>query len=158
MGSISAFGTGFAGRTRGWATFALAVASPAVLIGASPASTLQVGIDNLRSEKGLVRICLTRDPDNFPDCVDDAQAISRSIPARAPAVAIDGLSPGGYAIAVLHDENGNAKLDTFAGIPKEGIGFSRNPKFTFGPPRFTAARFEMGSDAERQQIRMRYFL
>ncbi len=136
----------------------LAVSAAALLIGASPASTLDVGIDKLRSSKGLVRICLTRDPDNFPDCVDDAQAITRSIPADAPNTAFPGLSPGDYAIAVIHDENANAKLDTFAGIPKEGVGFSRNPKFTFGPPRFAAARFTLDGDAERQQVRMRYFL
>ena len=105
-----------------------------------------------------MRICLTRDPGNFPDCVDDAQAITRSIPADAPSTAFPGLSPGDYAIAVIHDENANAKLDTFAGIPKEGVGFSRNPKFTFGPPRFAAARFTLDGDAERQQVRMRYFL
>jgi uncharacterized protein (DUF2141 family) len=163
MASISVSGTGFAAPTRGWAASALAPLSLAasafaLLIGASPASTLDVGIDNLRSIKGLVRICLTRDPDNFPDCTDDAHAITRSIPADAPATAFPGLSPGDYAIAVIHDENANAKLDTFAGIPKEGIGFSRNPKFTFGPPRFAAARFAMDGEAKAQQVRIRYFL
>ena len=140
----------------------LAVSAAVMLIGASPASTLNVQIDKLRSAKGLVRICLTRDPDNFPDCTDDKQAITRSIPADAPRTAFSGLSPGDYAIGVIHDENANAKLDTFAGIPKEGVGFSRNPKFTFGPPRFAAARFSVTSggtgDAQRQQVRMHYFL
>lgn len=163
MGFISASGTGCAAPTRGWAVssvarLSLAASAVALLIGASPASTLDIGIDALRSPKGLVRICLTRDPDNFPDCIDDAQAITRSIPAAAPNIALTGLSPGDYAIAVIHDENANARLDTFAGIPKEGVGFSRNPKFTFGPPRFAAARFMLNGDADRQQVRMRYFL
>jgi uncharacterized protein (DUF2141 family) len=140
----------------------LTTTAAALLIGASPAATLDVGIEKLRSTKGLVRICLTRDPENFPDCTDDSQAITRSIPAGAPTAAFPGLSPGEYAIAVIHDENANAKLDTFAGIPKEGIGFSRNPRFTFGPPRFAAARFSVAGDAagdaQRQQVRMRYFL
>jgi len=59
---------------------------------------------------------------------------------------------------VIHDENGNAKLDTLAGIPREGFGFSRNPAIRFGPPRFAAARFAVGGDANQQQIRMRYIL
>ena len=158
MGFISGSGIESVGRTKGWAVFALAVSAMGLLNGASPASTLDIGIDALRSSKGLVRICLTRDPDNFPECVSDADAITKSIPASAAMTEINGLSPGDYAIAVIHDENGNAKLDTFAGIPKEGIGFSRNPKFTFGPPKFTAARFTLKSDADRQQVRMRYFL
>ena len=112
----------------------------------------------LRSAKGMVRICLTRDPDNFPQCVGDADAIKKSVPARVAAAEITGLSPGTYAIAVIHDENANSKLDKFAGIPREGIGFSRNPSFTFGPPEFAAARFLLKGDADRQQVRMRYFL
>jgi uncharacterized protein (DUF2141 family) len=68
------------------------------------------------------------------------------------------LPRGDYAIAVIHDENGNAKLDTLAGIPREGFGFSRNPPIRFGPPRFAAARFTLVDDAQMQQVRMRYIL
>lgn len=128
----------------------------ALAVGATPVARLDVGVDHLRSAKGLIRVCLTADPDNFPACVDDADAVTRSIPAGSRTISFDGLPHGTYAIAVIHDENGNAKLDTFAGIPREGFGFSRNPAVTFGPPRFAAARFTLASEAERQQIRMRY--
>ena len=67
-----------------------------------------------------------------------------------------GLPYGRFAVAVIHDENSNAKLDTFAGIPREGFGFSRNPAVTFGPPRFKAAEFTIDSDADQQQVKMRY--
>ncbi len=128
------------------------------LIGATPVASLDVAVEQLRSAKGLLRVCLTADPDNFPNCVDDTDAVTRSVPAGAKGVRFEGLPRGGYAVAVIHDENGNAKLDTFAGIPKEGFGFSRNPAIRFGPPRFAAARFGIEGDAERQQIRMRYIL
>lgn len=128
------------------------------LIGATPIAQLDVAVDHLRSAKGLIRVCLTADPDNFPGCVDDADAITRSVPAGTRSIRFDGLPFGAYAIAVIHDENSNAKLDTFAGIPREGFGFSRNPAITFGPPRFAAARFTLRSDAETQQVRMRYLL
>ena len=97
------------------------------LIGAAPVSRLDIGIDQLRSAKGMVRLCLTADPDNFPACVDDARALTRSVPAGQRAIHLDGLPYGQYAAAVIHDENNNAKLDTLAGIPREGFGFSRNP-------------------------------
>lgn len=162
MGSISVSGTESAAPTAGWAASALraiALAGVAVAsIGASPVSTLDVGIDALRSTKGQLRLCLTRQPDAFPDCVGDRDAIRRTIPAGDRATRFDGLSPGGYAIAVIHDENGNARLDTFAGIPREGFGFSRNPPIAFGPPRFSAARFTIDGDAARQQVKMRYML
>ena len=128
------------------------------LPGAVGTSELAVDVSNLRSAKGMVRVCLTADPDNFPACVDDARATTRSIPATMTSIHFDGLPHGNYAVAVIHDENNNHKLDTFAGIPREGFGFSRNPSVTFGPPRFAAARFTLSSDADRQQVRMRYLL
>lgn len=130
----------------------------ATLPGAVATGELSVDLVNLRSHKGSVRVCLTADPTNFPACIDDAQAVTRSIPATATSLTFDGLARGDYAVAVIHDENNNRKLDTFAGIPREGFGFSRNPAVTFGPPRFAAARFTLTSDADRQQIKMRYLL
>ncbi len=129
-----------------------------MLLGAAPVARLDVAIAQVRSAKGLIRVCLTADPANFPTCVDDARAAVRSVPAGQRVVSFDGLPRGGYAVAVIHDENGNHKLDTFAGIPREGFGFSRDPAIGFGPPTFAAARFPLAGDADRQQLRMRYIL
>lgn len=130
-----------------------------MLLGAAaPATgTLEVRLDNLRSNKGVIRLCMTAEAGNFPDCKDSAKAISRSVPAGS-AIRIEGLAPGDYAVAIIHDENGNSKLDTFAGIPREGFGFSRNPAIGFGPPRFAAARFTVAAGANMQQVKVRYLL
>jgi uncharacterized protein (DUF2141 family) len=128
----------------------------AMLAGAAPVTRLDVQVDNLRSSKGMIRICLTADPKNFPGCIDDADALTRSIPASARTTSFPGLPQRGYALAIIHDENNNSKLDTFAGIPREGYGFSRNAAVKFGPPRFDAARFMLSGDAEMQQVKMRY--
>ena len=130
----------------------------AVLPGASPTASLDVGIDKVRSTKGVLRLCVTADPTNFPGCVDDARAVTRSVPAGEHMVHFDGLAPGHYAVAIIHDENKNAKLDTFMGIPREGFGFSRNPAIGFGPPRFKAADFAIGGDATAERVTMRYLL
>lgn len=173
MGYISGSGIGSAARTRGLAASRMgapsrmgaasrALAASVVLLvllpGASPVSDLRIQVADLRSAKGMVRVCLTADPSNFPACIDDARAVTRSVPAGVTAIAFDGLPYGDYAFAVIHDENGNNRLDTMLGIPKEGFGFSRNPAITFGAPRFTAARFTLDSDAEKQQVRMKYML
>lgn len=126
--------------------------------GAAPVARLDVGLEQVRSSRGLIRVCLTADPANFPSCVDDADATVRSVPAGQRLVTFVGLPRGNYAVAVIHDENANHRLDTFAGIPREGFGFSRNPSLGFGPPHFTAARFALNGDADRQQVRMRYIL
>lgn len=123
---------------------------------ASPVASLQIEIDAARSDKGSFKLCLTADPDNFPRCHDDALAVRRSVPATTRVIRYDALPAGTYAAAVIHDENNNRKLDTLAGIPREGYGFSRNAPVNFGPPKFTAARFALAGDANAQQIRMRY--
>ena len=126
--------------------------------GAAPVGRLDVAVDGVRSAKGLIQVCLTADPGNFPGCIDDADAVTRRVPAKTRSVSFDGLPAGTYAVAIIHDENGNNQLDTFAGIPREGFGFSRNPRIGFGPPRFTAAQFHLTGDAAVQQVRMRYIL
>ena len=45
------------------------------MIGATPVAQLDIDVANLRNDKGLIRICLTADPENFPACVDDKDAI-----------------------------------------------------------------------------------
>lgn len=128
----------------------------ALLPGATPVADLHVDVTGLRSARGMLRLCLTADPKNFPACIDDARAVTRSVPAGRPDMLFEGLPTGDYALAVIHDENGNNKLDTMLGIPREGFGFSRNPAITFGPPRFSAARFALDAAANRQQVRMKY--
>ena len=105
----------------------------------------------------MLRFCLARSAEAFPDC-KRGDAIERSVAAGAPAIRFEGLAPGSYALAVIHDENGNSRLDTFVGIPREGFGFSRNPKIGFGPPRVDAASFAVEGGAVSQQVRMRYLL
>jgi uncharacterized protein (DUF2141 family) len=135
----------------------LAAAALALLPGAAPPGTLDLSVDNLRSGRGTLRICLTRAPQNFPRCIDDAMAVKRNIPAAAPQTQFTGLASGGWAVALIHDENDNRRLDTFAGIPREGVGFSRNPPLGFGAPRFEKAQFAVGTGLAAQQVRMRYF-
>ena len=131
----------------------------AMLSGAAPApdaGPLTIEIDNLRSGKGMIRLCLTEDEAHFPGCQGDPNAITRSVPASQHLIRFSALPPGAYALSVIHDENGNNRLDTFAGIPREGFGFSRNPAIGFGPPRFSAVRFDFRPGTPVQDVRMRY--
>jgi uncharacterized protein (DUF2141 family) len=43
-------------------------------------------------------------------------------------------------------------------MPREGFGFSRNPRLRMGPPRFTDAAFAVGETVVRQTVRVRYML
>jgi uncharacterized protein (DUF2141 family) len=53
------------------------------------------------------------------------------------------IPPGTYALAVIHDENMNGKLDTnWLGIPTEGYGFSNDAKALLSAPSFSDASFQ----------------
>ncbi len=130
-----------------------------LLSAAAPVGRLDISLQGLRSGKGIVRVCLTREPRHFPDCNADPQAHSQNLPAaRAGSVSFTGLAPGTYALAIFHDENGNARLDTFAAIPREGFGFSRNPKIRFGAPSFGQVAFPVQAAPVKIAVRMQYFL
>ncbi len=128
------------------------------LAAAAPAADLDVRLERLRSQKGVVHLCLTRNPAHFPDCGKDPRAVKRTVPGGTGSIRFAGLEPGGYALSAFHDENRNERLDTFLAIPREGFGFSRNPVIRFGPPRFDQVRVEIGSGFSRQTLRMQYLL
>lgn len=121
-------------------------------------AVLDLTVERVRSEHGLLHICLTQDSQHFPDCSDDIHAIRRSVPASTKSVSFGGLSPGSYAVSVLHDENRNGRMDLFLGVPKEGFGFSGNPKIGFGPPSFEQTAITLGSGGAQHIVRMRYIL
>jgi len=135
---------------------ALLPAALLLLPAASPVASLDLEVTGLRNAKGVLQICLTARPDSFPDCKDDPRGVSRTISAANPTTRFEGLAKADYAVAVIHDANGNKKLDTMLGIPREGFGFSRNPAIGFGPPKFGAASFPL--DGEKQRVKMRYLL
>ena len=126
---------------------------------AAPTADVSLTVTGLRSAKGQVLICLTREAEHFPDCSGSATARTAIVPASRPTTSFDDLSQGNYAIAVLHDENGNGRADTTLGlIPREGFGFSRDAPVRMGPPKFEQAAFPLSGDDISHAIRMRYLM
>ncbi|WP_299195922.1 DUF2141 domain-containing protein [uncultured Erythrobacter sp.] len=133
---------------------ALGMAAPAA------AQSLTVTITDVRSSDGVVRACLTAMESTFPRC--DRDPNSRSSTVRSGdtvTIRFDDVAPGEYAIAVLHDENENGKIDRVLGMaPREGYGFSRDAPVRMAPPDWDDAVFEMGGSSRSMTIKMRYFL
>ena len=118
---------------------------------------VKIEIDGVRNTRGTLHLCLTREPAHFPDCGSDPEAIKKSVPASTRQVSLT-VSPAQYALSVFHDEDGDLKLDTTLGIPREGFGFSRNPRVRFGPPRFRDVRIAIPAGASLVSVRMQYLL
>jgi uncharacterized protein (DUF2141 family) len=129
-----------------------------LLIATAEMSTLEVDLDALRNNKGVIQACLTEDRAHFPDCKADPRAIKQTVRSDAGRLLFTGLQPGDYALALFHDENGNAKFDTTLGIPREGFGFSRNPAVRFGAPRFDKVSIRLAPGYTRIRVRLQYLL
>lgn len=142
----------------GKCAFVLGAATLLSAAAPQPRCDLHIEIDNLRSTKGLVQLCLTDNQKYFPECDDDPKARHMTVNASAGKAVFSSLPTGSYAVAIVHDENANSRLDKFAGIPREGIGFSRNPKFTFGPPKFRNALFAASKSENHERIKVKYYL
>ena len=124
---------------------------------APPQGEVSATVTGLRSTKGQVLACLTARPKAFPKCESDPEARALSVPAGQSVELSFGTVPSGrYAIALIHDENANGKLDKRLMIPREGFGFSQNAPVGLGPPSFANAAFAVGASGEHQSIRMRY--
>ena len=137
---------------------ALAISAALLTAASAPPPTVEVNVTGLRSAKGQILVCLTTNPKAFPDCSKDKGSVRMAVKAAdAGDFAVHAPSTGTYAIAVVHDENSNNKLDTAIFLPKEGFGFSRNPTITVGPPSFKSASFAVAGDM-RQSIKMKYML
>lgn len=133
---------------------------PILLLTAAVASTsaqaveLVVRVTDIRTAKGNIGIAVVD---------SEAGWSNQSKPAAAQLVAASGeevtfrfdLPAGAYAVRVMHDENGNGKLDTnILGIPTEGYGFSNNLK-VMRVVRFDEARFELGSAGTTVVVNLR---
>ena len=123
-----------------------------------PTGELDLSFTNLRSARGSLLVCITAEPAYFPDCADDPDKRFLTVPAARPVLKVAGLPAKRFAVSVHHDENGNDRLDTFVGVPKEGIGFSRNPRITFGPPGFDKVALAIAPGTNRQSVKLQYFL
>jgi uncharacterized protein (DUF2141 family) len=68
-----------------------------------------------------------------------------------------GLPVHGYALAVVHDENDNHKLDMNAeGVPVEGYAFSNPSPSASGPSNFRQAEFKLRLPVTEVKLKMIY--
>jgi uncharacterized protein (DUF2141 family) len=154
-------------KARAWA-LGLAMGLTSISAGAEnesgPAQTseatlqLTVRITHLSSDKGKVAVALFDSDKDFPDQKRALQGKMVKIASGRAKVVFHGLRPGLYAIAVLHDENENLKMDfNFLGMPLEGYGFSNDASGFLGPPSFGDAAFRLKAKSSGVAIKIRYF-
>ena len=115
-----------------------------------------MSVDGLRDHKGSLLYCLTQRTDDYMRCDKDPGAVHGSVAASSARIEFEHVLPGEWSLLLVHDSNGNGKLDKRFGIPREGFGFSNNPSVRFGAPSAGDVRFEVPVGMSQQRIRMRY--
>lgn len=125
---------------------------------AAPNGRLTVEVSGLRNQNGTLCLSLFSSEQGFPN--QSARAVAtRCVKAKEAVATFDQLSPGRYAVAVIHDSNSDGKLNTgFLGIPKEGFGFSRNPRIGTRAPSFRDTAFLFSGGSTNLQVNLRYLL
>jgi uncharacterized protein (DUF2141 family) len=120
---------------------------------------LKIEIIGIRSTKGKVLVNLFSTAKGFPTNPKYAYRTAElEIKEGGKAyVEFADLPYGDYAVAVLHDENDNKKMDyNFLGMPKEGYCFSNNYRPTFKNPSFRQAGFFLERPLKTLQLEMIY--
>jgi uncharacterized protein (DUF2141 family) len=119
-------------------------------------SNLQVVVKNIKNAKGDIRVGLFNSEDSFLKTPVDGKIVSAT--EGSVTVVFSNMIPGDYAISVVHDANGNGKLDyTGLGIPKEGVAFGNNAQGTFGPPAFDKAKVNLNGQDLTCTVDMKYY-
>lgn len=153
----------FVTRAAGIATvgaLALAPASAAPGPSGEPGTgTLTIRVKGLKNDKGQVGVALFASAASFPRSERAFRGQTARIEGGRAVVHFGPLDPGTYAVAVLHDENENGKMDfNFLGMPLEGYGFSNDASALFGPPSFEKAAFRLLARSSALTINARYLL
>jgi uncharacterized protein (DUF2141 family) len=116
---------------------------------------LVVTVTGLHPLKGDLYISLHQRPEYFQLADSALMKTIIRVDKETETVTFDKLTEGRYAIAIYHDENLNAKLDANEmGIPREGYGFSNNPKVP-GRPKFEQAAFDLSRN-DTIEVKMIY--
>jgi uncharacterized protein (DUF2141 family) len=120
--------------------------------------TLVIHVTGFRNQKGMAGGTLFNSPNGWPE--DNGKAYRHGpfpIQGDHATLTFDHLPPGRYAVAVLHDENSNKKLDrNFLHVPKEGFGFANNPHVGLSAPKWEDAAINVTCPVTEINIRLIY--
>ena len=130
------------------------LASPAF---SESSSTVLIEVSGFKNTRGTLNCRLFTKAADFPD---GEGIVTSRVPITGPntSCSFSNVEPGTYAIAIVHDENGNGKLDkNFVGVPSEGYGVSNNKTYALSEPKWNESIFTLGANESKTlQVNLRY--
>lgn len=118
---------------------------------------VELVVRGLRNARGRVLAGLYGHASGWPEPGRHLVRCDVLISGASARCSFEHVTPGRYAIAVTHDEDGDGELDRgLFGIPTEGYAFSNDAAPNMGPPSFERAAFVVGSRDVVQRVLARY--
>lgn len=119
---------------------------------------LTVGIEGFRNREGQVCASLFASNQGFPNNRKNVvQRQCNKITSVPLTINFTNLKAGNYAVAVIHDTNGDGTLNrNDLGMPIEGYGFSRNPTIRTAAPKFNDASILIAGPNTSVQVQLKY--
>ena len=137
--------------------FALALAAPTARPAGAGLGAIEAKIVRLRNNSGQVICTLFSPSDKFPDQRRKGMTIAVPIENKRATCRFASLPYGDYAIVAFHDENRDGNINqNWLGMPKEGFGFSNNPR-TLRKPAFNDAKFVVDQSLIHITIKLNYW-
>ena len=116
----------------------------------APDYTLSIEVMNFRSTNGQLILVLYNEVDEFTDASLTKFYQKQIVEIDSKEIVMvnfENLQPGQYALKVLHDENGDGKMNRLFFKPKEGLGVSNFETISLtNRPNFEKAAFEVSGD------------
>jgi uncharacterized protein (DUF2141 family) len=124
------------------AIFLTSLGTPELCSQVNPVATLEITFRGLRNNRGIVAIGLHNSPNGWHKNPEMEPNWSKeNMKDGCLTVKYENLAYGTYAITMMDDEDANLEMDRFMGLPREGFGFSQNPKVGMTAPKFEECSF-----------------
>ncbi|MRI00051.1 DUF2141 domain-containing protein [Kriegella sp. EG-1] len=112
--------------------------------------TVSVTIENVLSDKGTI-IAGLHTAETFMKAPGVANTTAQA-KVGSTTLTFDSITPGTYAVMVIHDANDNKQMDMLNGMPQESYGNSGEMNL-YGPPVFNSSKFEVTTENKEINIR-----
>ena len=134
-----------------------AIAFPVLPSLSQSTSTVLLEVSSFKNTRGTLTCRLFTKASDFPD---GGGILTVRVPIAGPNTSFTFLNiePGTYAVAAVHDENSDGKLDkNFVGVPSEGYGVSNNKTYALSAPKWDESIFTIApSESKTLQVKLRY--
>ena len=127
---------------------AMGLNAPATTLAQAPdenSASVRIEVSSFRNTRGTLNCRLFTEAPGFPEG-EGARTVRAAISGIQATCMFNDLAPGTYAVAVVHDENGNGRMDkNFVGLPTEGYGVSNNRTYAASSPKWEESRFTVSA-------------